>query len=71
MSSFGGMNLAKSLIVSGKTISIIAHLCSETAVFGRKYYLPKRLIGPILKEKACCSILIKESNYRPDRVSNG
>jgi hypothetical protein len=37
------MNLAKSLIVSKKlffssekTFSIIAHLCSEMAVFGRK-----------------------------------
>jgi hypothetical protein len=27
---------AKSLIVSEKTISIIAQLCSEMAVFGRK-----------------------------------
>jgi hypothetical protein len=27
---------AKSLIVSEKTISIIAHLCSETAVFRQK-----------------------------------
>jgi hypothetical protein len=30
------MNLAKPLIVSEKTFPIIAHLCSELAVFGRK-----------------------------------
>jgi hypothetical protein len=30
------MNLAKSLIVPEKTFSIIAHLCSKMAVFGRK-----------------------------------
>jgi hypothetical protein len=30
------MNLAKSPIVSEKAFSIIAHLCSEMAVFGRK-----------------------------------
>jgi hypothetical protein len=33
MSSFGGMNLAKSLIGQKKTIVITTHLCSETAVF--------------------------------------
>jgi hypothetical protein len=41
------------------------------AVFGRKSYLPASLIDPILKNKACCSILIKESSYHPDRVSDG
>jgi hypothetical protein len=30
------MNLAKSLIVLEKTIPIIAHLCSEMAIFGQK-----------------------------------
>jgi hypothetical protein len=62
---------AKSLIVSEKTTVITAHLCSEMAVLGQKSYLPASLIDPILKNKACCSILIKESNYRPDRVSDG
>jgi hypothetical protein len=52
------MNLAKSLIGSKKTISIIAHLCSEMAVFDRKSYLPASFIDPILKHKACCSFLI-------------
>jgi hypothetical protein len=51
-----------------KTFSIIAHLCSEMAVFRRKSYLLASLIDPILNNKGCCSILIKESNYRPDRV---
>jgi hypothetical protein len=40
-------------------------------VFGRKSYLPASLIDPILKNKAYCLILIKELNYRPDRVSDG
>jgi hypothetical protein len=31
------MNLAKSLIILEKTFSIIAHLCSEMAVFGRRW----------------------------------
>jgi hypothetical protein len=65
------MNLAKSLIVSEKTISIIAHLCSDMAIFGRKSYLPASLIDPILKNKAGSSILLKESNYRPYRVCIG
>jgi hypothetical protein len=40
------MNLAKSVIVSEKTILIIAHLCSEMAVFGQKsaLFLPTGLI---------------------------
>jgi hypothetical protein len=32
------------------------------------FCLPASLIDPILKSKACCSFLLKESNYRPDRV---
>jgi hypothetical protein len=32
---------------------------------------PASLIDLILKSKACYSILIKESNYCPQRVSNG
>jgi hypothetical protein len=62
---------AKSLIVLEKTIVIIAHLCSEMAVFGRKSCLPASFIDPILNNKACCSFLLKESNCRPDRVSDG
>jgi hypothetical protein len=40
------MNLAKSLIGQKKTIVIIAHLCSEMAVFGRNsiLFLPSGLM---------------------------
>jgi hypothetical protein len=69
IAQLSAMNLAKSLIVSEKTIVITAHLCSEMAVFGRKSYLPASLIDPILKNKECFSIVIKDSNYRPFRVS--
>jgi hypothetical protein len=46
------MNLARSLIRSEKTISVITQLCSEMAVFGQKSYLPASLFDPILKKKA-------------------
>jgi hypothetical protein len=43
---------AKSLIGQKKTIVIIAHLCSEMAVLGRKSYLPASLIDPILNNQS-------------------
>jgi hypothetical protein len=52
------MNLAKSLIGRKKTIVIIAHLCSEMAVFDRNSIRSFQRIDPILKNKECHSILI-------------
>jgi hypothetical protein len=39
--------------------------------FGSKFHLPASHIDPILKKNACCSFLLKESNYRPDRILMG
>jgi hypothetical protein len=50
-----------------KTIVIITHLCSETAIFGPLNATPAPEINPILKNKACCSILLKELNYTAHR----
>jgi hypothetical protein len=64
---------AKSLIVSEKNFinQIIAHLCSEMALFGRKSTFRQAWFIRYSRIKACYSILLKESNYRPDRVSDG
>jgi hypothetical protein len=65
------MNLAKSLIGRKKTIVIIAHLCSEMAAFDRNSIRCFQSIDLTFKTKECHSILIKDSNYRPFRVSDG
>jgi hypothetical protein len=43
----------------------------DCVVFRRDEYLPAAEFDSILKNKACCPILIKESNYCPQRVSEG
>jgi hypothetical protein len=60
---------AKSLIVSEKKHFNHCAPMQRNGSFCRKSYLPASLIDPILKSKACYSILIKDSNYRPQRVS--
>jgi hypothetical protein len=72
------MNLAKSLIVSKKlfyssekTFSIIAHLCSEMAVFDRNFTFRLDRQFRYSTKKECYSFLLKESNYRPFRVCMG
>jgi hypothetical protein len=62
---------AKPLIVSKKTILIIAHLCSEMAVFVRKSTFRQTWSIRYSRNKACRSFLLKDSNYRPQRVSDG
>jgi uncharacterized membrane protein YwzB len=54
------VNLAKSLMYRKKTIVIIVHLCSEIANFWPKIRLQASEIDPILKNKVCYTILIKE-----------
>jgi hypothetical protein len=59
------MILAKSLIVSRKTYLIIAHLCSERAVFAKIMkveYLPASLIDPIQSAEWSTFNSTKESN---------
>jgi hypothetical protein len=62
---------AKSLIISEKNYCNHRALMQWNGSFWPKFYLPASLTDRILKTKACCSILLKESNYRPYRVCDG
>jgi hypothetical protein len=54
-----GANIrAKSANGQKETIQIIEHLCSEAGYFGEFEYPPASKINSILKNKACCSVLI-------------
>jgi hypothetical protein len=61
-------HIGKKLFQSSRTYAVKWQFLAEIPT---QSYLPASLIDPILKNKACCSILIKELNYRPDRVSDG
>jgi hypothetical protein len=62
---------AKSLIVSGKNFFSHRAPMQWNGSFWPKYHTILWKIDSILKNKACSSILLKESNYRPYRVCIG
>jgi hypothetical protein len=59
----------KSQIVSEKTIPIIAHLCSEIAVFCRNTIRSFERSIRYSRTKHAFRILLQDSNYRPFGVS--
>jgi hypothetical protein len=65
------MNLAKSLIVSEKNYFNHCAPMQWNGSFWSKFHLPAPHTDSILKRESCCSILLKESNYRSHRVSDG
>jgi hypothetical protein len=62
---------AKSLNVSNKTYYNHHTPMQWNGSCWPKVHLPATLIDPILNNKACCSFLLKESNYSPYIVCDG
>jgi hypothetical protein len=60
--------IGKKLFQSSRTYAVKWQFLAKNQYY---FCLPDTEIDLILNIKACYSILVKESNYRPDRVSDG